>query len=587
MTSLITEPQLITTAAADAAEIGSTISAAKAAAAGPTTSLVPAAEDEVSALTASLFGAYGRDCQALLQQATVFHDQFAAALAAAGKAYAGAEAAASSTLGSLEANVQGLQGGTAVASTLAGADPALPAITTPVIGLFMGGSGLPIPSATYLAGVLNWVNFSGVPSLPLNQVQALFTPEGLYPLTGVKTLPLNTSVSQGVTILQDAINQQLFPTNPNVTPQGSVAVLGYSQSAIISSVVMQNILNGTYPFTVPTPSQLNFTLIGDIMNPNGGIFERFVGLQLPSLGLDFLGSTPPNTQYGTSIYTLEYDGFADFPQYPINFLADLNAFAGIYFVHGTYPAINPASLPVGDKLIELPGSASLPGGTGATNYYMITQPNLPLLDPIRDIPVIGTPIADLLQPDLTYLVNWGYGNPMFGWSQGPANVPTPFGVIPPLSDTLALAGDLVTGTHAGINAFVPAMNAAVAGLPTALSTTASSGAANLLSAVSSPASIISTLQSVNTRIANTISSAASQAYAVLLPTADIGTALLISVPSYDVNLFLSGIGQVLSGQVADGLVYAFGAPIAADTALLTLAGGFELEVIGNAVGAIV
>jgi hypothetical protein len=86
------------------------------------------------------------------------------------------------------------------------------------------------------------------------------------------------------------------------------------------------------------------------MNPNGGIFARFPGfpagtnLSLPSLGFTFYGATPSNTIYPTNIYTLEYDGFADFPQYPINLISDLNAFAGIYYVHGTYPG-NPSALP--------------------------------------------------------------------------------------------------------------------------------------------------------------------------------------------------------------------------------------------------
>lgn len=35
----------------------------------------------------------------------------------------------------------------------------------------------------------------------------------------------------------------------------------------------------------------------------------------------------------TAIYTIEYDGFADFPQYPINVISDINAFAGIIFLH--------------------------------------------------------------------------------------------------------------------------------------------------------------------------------------------------------------------------------------------------------------
>src|SRR6516165_4170850 len=99
MTYLTAQPQLLATAATDASAIGSAITQAKAAAAGPTTGLVAAAEDEVSAITASLFGAYGQDYQALLHQAAAFHDQFVASLAAAGDTYAQAEAEIASTLG--------------------------------------------------------------------------------------------------------------------------------------------------------------------------------------------------------------------------------------------------------------------------------------------------------------------------------------------------------------------------------------------------------------------------------------------------------------------------------------------------------
>jgi PE-PPE domain len=81
----------------------------------------------------------------------------------------------------------------------------------------------------------------------------------------IKNLPVNTSVSQGVTILQSAINQQLFPTSGTAAP--SVAVLGYSQSAVISSLVMQNLASGNFPFQVPATNQLGFTLLGDPMNP--------------------------------------------------------------------------------------------------------------------------------------------------------------------------------------------------------------------------------------------------------------------------------------------------------------------------------
>ena len=61
MTSLTAQPQLLTSAAADTAQISSAISAAKSAAAGRTTGLVAAAEDEVSALTTTLFNTYAQE----------------------------------------------------------------------------------------------------------------------------------------------------------------------------------------------------------------------------------------------------------------------------------------------------------------------------------------------------------------------------------------------------------------------------------------------------------------------------------------------------------------------------------------------
>jgi hypothetical protein len=578
MTSLIVQPQVVANAAANVADIGSMIGAANAAAAGTTASVVAAASDEVSAAAATLFNTYAQDYQELLKRAAVLHQQFGQALAAAGKAYVESETAAQALLG----------GSPAAGGVTGAADPPLPqTLIAPSVGLFMGGSGNPIPNATYINGVLNWVNQNF--AVTMSNALPLFTPEGLYPVTGVKTLPVNTSVSEGITILQSAINQQLFPTSGTGAP--SVAVLGYSQSSVISSLVMQNILSGNYPFQVPSTSQLGFTLLGDPMNPNGGLLERFAGLTFPSLGFDFYGATPPNTPYNTAIYTLEYDGFADFPQYPIDVLSDLNAVLGIQYVHGTYASINPNALPQGDTMIELPGSATLPGGTGATNYYMISQPNLPLLDPVRAIPIIGNPIADLAQPDLAVLVNLGYGSTAQGWSTGPANVPTPFGVIPPVSP-IDVAGALAAGTQQGMSAFAGDISAGIAGIPSPnvslpdMSSIGMSGVPSLLPAAPAPAAIdgfIQALQTANTTIVNGISGAAANAYAVLLPTADIANALATSLPSYDVNLFLDGVQQVISGDPVGGLVYAFGAPVAADAGLGTLAAGFEIDVLLNAV----
>ena len=310
------------------------------------------------------------------------------------------------------------------------------------------------------------------------------------------------------------------------------------------------------------PDQLNFVLVGNEMNPNGGLLARFPNLSIASLGLTFYGGTPADTIYPTSIYTLEYDGFADFPQYPLNFLSDLNAVTGIFFVHTTYvnpflgmPAVTQTQV---DNAIQLPTSPGYYANGGVTNYYMIPTQNLPLLDPLRDIPVIGNPIADLLQPDLTVLVNLGYGNPDYGWSTGYANVTTPFGLAPHVGASVVL-NDLAAGTHQGIQAF----RADLANPPTPIK----------LPPSTPPTPVVPT----PLNIANTIASVVSTDYAVLLPTADTGLSFVTTVPAYDATLF---VGQLLQGN----LINAIGYPIAADVGLATVAGFVEFGVIGSAVG---
>ena len=584
MTSLVTQPQLMATAAADAAQINSAISAARAAAAGPTTGLVAAAEDEVSAMTATLFGAYGQEYQAILQQASVFHEQFVAALSAAGNAYTEAEAAnataISGAMGAVTSPIQSLMGGGATAAQS-------------TFTVVIGGSGNPIPVQPYINDVVSRFITSSMggflPMLPSGTVQGLFTPEGLYPLLGVKELTLNQSLMEGVQIL----NTQLVGPNGDLmgllTGGNTVNVLGYSQSAIIASMEMQMLNPTNTPGGSPFFNQLHFSLIGDVANPNGGLLSRFPGLSLPSIGVTF-GTATPDNSFHTTIVTQEYDGFADFPQYPINVLSDINAFAGIAFVHGTYPTLTTQQLNT-----EIPLTNTV--GPTTDQYFIIPTPNLPILDPLRAIPVIGNPLADLVQPDLTVLVNTGYGSTTQGWSSGPPNVPTPFGVIPPVGP-ITVANALATAAPQGFSAFmndvsaeapVMASNLSPAGLSSALMGSVGTGAASgltaqLTSALSSPDNFIQAIQTANTTITNDISNAAANTYAVLLPTADIANALVTSVPSYDVNLFLSGVQQAIGGDPVGGLVYAFGAPVAADAGLGTFAAGVELAVLLGATG---
>ena len=571
MTTLITQPQLLATAAADASAIGSAMNEAKAAAAGPTTGLVAAAQDEVSTITAQLFGAYGREYQALLQQAAAFHNEFVATLGAAGNAYAQAEAQAAGTLGL----TSGASSSTAVTAASNATDPAVSQI------IFLGATGHPNPppstiNSAYTLYMNNPNNmYTPGPGALTPFMFALPSAQGAYIFTGTKDLTYNISLARGVTSLDTQIAQSF------AAGATSLGIGGYSQGAQVASLAMPGLAK-TY-----SPSQLSFTLIADPLAPNGGFFSRFPGLNLPSIGVTFGGGTPSDL-FPTTIYTREYDGLADFPQYPIDVLSDLNAVAGIVYVHPLYPHLDPSTV----TLVQLPTS---PGYTGHTTYYMGLTPNLPLLEPLRQVPVVGNPMADLLQPDLTYLVNWGYGNPLYGYSTGPANVPTPFGLFPPLSATTALGPLMISGTQQGIVAaagdFMTEGTSALShpllsptGIWQSLSSISLSSPGTLLSRASIDG-LLESLASASTNIPNAISQAGADVYAVLLPTADILNAAVTVIPAYDATLFVNGITQAAGGDPM-GLINAVGYPLAATTGLLTLAGGIEgLVVIGGALKA--
>lgn len=81
--------------------IGSGLNTARTAASGPTAGIAAAAQDEVSAAVAKLFGDFGREYQAVSAQAQAFHEAFARLLGASAGQYASAEAVGQSLLGPL------------------------------------------------------------------------------------------------------------------------------------------------------------------------------------------------------------------------------------------------------------------------------------------------------------------------------------------------------------------------------------------------------------------------------------------------------------------------------------------------------
>ena len=99
MSFMTAQPEALAAAAGTLQGIGSTMSAQNAAAAAPTTGVVPAAADEVSALTAAQFAAHAQMYQAVSAQAAAVHEQFVNTLGMSSGSYALTEAANAAAAG--------------------------------------------------------------------------------------------------------------------------------------------------------------------------------------------------------------------------------------------------------------------------------------------------------------------------------------------------------------------------------------------------------------------------------------------------------------------------------------------------------
>lgn len=99
MSFVTTQPESLSAAANTLGGIGSGFSAQNAAAAAPTTGVVPAAADEVSALTAAQFAADAQLYQTVAAQAAAIHEQFVNTLTTSAGSYAATEAANAAAAG--------------------------------------------------------------------------------------------------------------------------------------------------------------------------------------------------------------------------------------------------------------------------------------------------------------------------------------------------------------------------------------------------------------------------------------------------------------------------------------------------------
>ena len=271
--------------------------------------------------------------------------------------------------------------------------------------------------------------------------------EGWGGLTGAK---LDESVASGVAQLTSDL---VGPYNPSA--ESPVVIFGYSQGATVAGIGKSQLSK----LSPEEQADINFVLIGNPNRPNGGLFERLAMFgTVPILDATFGQPTPTNTDMSTVDIAFQYDGVADFPLYPINLLADLNAAAGFWYTHGSYLAPdgrNPDELPNGltpaelaAAIADLANQQRLAGSD--TTYVLIPTPNLPLLQPLREFGAftntefLTNPLIDLIQPALRVLIETGYDRTL------PYGQPAPFRLVP-LINPVTLTVDLINAIGQGIS----------------------------------------------------------------------------------------------------------------------------------------
>jgi PE-PPE domain-containing protein len=287
---------------------------------------------------------------------------------------------------------------------------------------------------------------------PVTGRVAVIYPAEFFPVFGSTTF--DDSVDDGVGNLGSCLelsddcnfNGDVSGPLPTPAPGDDFAVFGYSQSAVVASLVKQNLIDGIDTTDAPT----SFDLAANPMRPNGGILGRgFEGLTIPIIGITFYGATPTNSElnnnntpedptddfyeYPTVDVAQQYDFLGgDAPARPLNILAMANSIAAYAELHGDVPT----------HTVGEPGMIDQ-GSFGDTHYYMIPADTLPILKPLVDA---GVPAAALAIPDAILRV---WIEDAYVRDQSPGQ-PVPF-QLSPVGNPIGLIGNTLGAIPVGID----------------------------------------------------------------------------------------------------------------------------------------
>lgn len=280
--------------------------------------------------------------------------------------------------------------------------------------LVLGGTGhslAPGDDPVYVGDYMGWAmnhfidtdaNLHADPGHDYGEYGVVY-PAEFFPVSGTTTF--EDSVAHGVDNLSACLGRggecnysqhdANDPPTPSASGQPPFVVFGYSQSAVVASLVKNDLIADRDPALNGT----QFFLISNPMRANGGILGRgFEGMTIPLMGIPFYGPTQNSCagvtcgagdtyQLPTTDVAQEYDFLGgDAPARPLNMLAMANSMMAYALLHGNVPAGTDMDT---TELIDQ-------GQYGDTHYYMIPSDTVPILLPLV---TAGVPAAALAIPN--------------------------------------------------------------------------------------------------------------------------------------------------------------------------------------------
>jgi hypothetical protein len=303
-------------------------------------------------------------------------------------------------------------------------------------------------------------------------------PESLAPLlvAPAALIVVGSSTNQGAQGVADFFGGRFKPANPDdiVTvpfsagPAGITAavqqhagspnvILSSGWGAAYGSVALSNMFDASDPAL----SQTLWVLDNNVVTPNGGFGTRYPLFS----SLTGVPTQPTPTDTGVPVVSIayEYDVNSNAPQYVLNPFAVANTLAAYFQRRLTQQNLE---LPVNDD-----GTPSCLGGASSCTVTVAdgtadgivahltrvgsvtfvtyeTTDGLPLVAPLRWFGPAGNRLADVLEPALTALVNWGYPNndPI-----ADPNTVYPARLVPSLEENVRFIGQIIAGIGEGLS----------------------------------------------------------------------------------------------------------------------------------------